>query len=52
MIKPSFTKPSNIKAQFQNSESTTQDAVAAFIAAGGVIEQVKNQANPKIMTAK
>jgi hypothetical protein len=52
MIKPKFTKQSNVKAQFQNSESTTQDAVAAFLAAGGVIEQVKNQAEPKVMTAK
>jgi len=52
MIKPKFAKQSNVKAQFQNSESTTEDAIAVFLAAGGVIDQVKNQADPKIMTAK
>ncbi len=52
MIKPKFVKQSNVKAQFQNSEVSTQDAVAAFLAAGGVVEQVKNQATPKVVTAK
>ena len=52
MIKPKFTKQSNVKAQFQNSELSTADAVAVFLAAGGAIEQVKNQADPKVMTAK
>jgi hypothetical protein len=52
MFKPKFTKQSNVKAQFQQSELTTEQAVAAFLAAGGVVEKVKNQADPKIMTAK
>ena len=52
MIKPKFEKQSNVKAQFQNSESTTEDAIAAFLAAGGVIDQIKNHVEPKIVTAK
>ena len=52
MIKPKFTKQSNVRAQFQNSETTTKDAVAAFLEAGGVIDHIKNQADPKIVTAK
>lgn len=52
MIKPKFAKQSNVKARFQNSESTAEDAIAAFLAAGGVIVKINNQADPKIITAK
>lgn len=52
MIKPKFVRQSNVRAQFQNSKSTTDDAVAEFLKAGGVIEQIKNIADPKTPTAK
>jgi hypothetical protein len=52
MFKTKFTKQSNVKAQFQNSDSTNEDALAAFIKAGGVVDQVKPQADPKVITAK
>jgi hypothetical protein len=52
MIKSNFVKQSNVKAQFTDTKTSTEDAIATFLAAGGVIDQIKQQSGPKIVTAK
>jgi hypothetical protein len=52
MFKSKFVKQSNVRAQFQNSKLTTDDAIAEFLSKGGVIDQIKTLENPKIITAK
>jgi hypothetical protein len=52
MFKTKFVKQSNVRAQFQNSKLTTDDAIAEFLKAGGVVDQIKTQTDPKSFTAK